>query len=75
MNMILGSSTVKGVQNMDSCTDVYSQQLDSYTEVYSQQLDICTDVYSQQFEDSLEFDIENGTVSVLDEGDWFTRPR
>eukprot|EP00090_Calanus_glacialis_P024037 TRINITY_DN37324_c0_g1_i10.p1 TRINITY_DN37324_c0_g1~~TRINITY_DN37324_c0_g1_i10.p1 ORF type:complete len:209 (-),score=69.02 TRINITY_DN37324_c0_g1_i10:326-952(-) len=59
--MIESSMTVVG-QCKDSCTDSDSQLVDSYS-----------DIYSQQFENSLEIDTTSGTV--VDEENWFTRPR
>ena len=63
MIMIDSSRTVVG-QCMDSCTDSDNQLVNSYS-----------DIYSQQFENSLEFGTANKIPSVLDEEDWFTRPR
>ena len=61
--MIDSSRTVLG-QSKDSCADSDRQLVDSYS-----------DIYSQKFENSLEFGTSSGIPSVLDEDDWFTRPR
>ena len=61
MIMTDSSRTVVG-QSKDSCADSDSQLVDSYS-----------DIYSQQFESSLELDTASGTV--VDEENWFTRPR
>ena len=63
MIMIDSSWTVMG-QCEDSCTDSYGQLGDSFS-----------DIYSQHLEHSLEFDAGNRIPSVLDEENWFTRPR
>ena len=59
--MIDSSMPVVG-QCKDSCTDSDSQLVNSYS-----------DIYSQQFENSLDIDTASGTV--VDEENWFTRPR
>eukprot|EP00090_Calanus_glacialis_P024044 TRINITY_DN37324_c0_g1_i6.p1 TRINITY_DN37324_c0_g1~~TRINITY_DN37324_c0_g1_i6.p1 ORF type:complete len:209 (-),score=71.85 TRINITY_DN37324_c0_g1_i6:326-952(-) len=59
---MIDSSRTAVVQCKDSCTDSDSQLVDSYS-----------DIYSQQFENSLEIDTTSGTV--VDEENWFTRPR
>ena len=61
MIMIDSSRTVVG-KCKDSCTDIDSQLVDSYS-----------DIYSQQFENSLECGTASATI--VDEENWFTRPR
>ena len=60
---------------IDSSWTVMGQCEDSYTDSYGQLGDSFSDIYSQHFEHSLEFDTGNIIPSVLDEENWFTRPR
>jgi hypothetical protein len=62
--IMIDSSRAAVVQFKDSCADSDCQLVDSYS-----------DIYSQQFENCLELSIASGIPSVLDEEDWFTRPR